>query len=149
MTDTIKIGRALLERISGVLNRLDVLSEPFAEAAELRALLAQPSEPQGGEDVEVVGHVNDIGYFRKPNGEPAGVNEPYAWEDLMTVAQHRRLMAEQLGRALAAAEVLRSADAELARAQETDDRLKARLITNKARIAISQILVAWEKNHGK
>lgn len=36
----VSVRRELLERVSAVLNRLDVLPEPFDEAAELRALLA-------------------------------------------------------------------------------------------------------------
>lgn len=132
MTDTIKISRELLPcpHCSGNAEMRLYDCEYFAqcvecfastaadfqsedEAAEAWNRRAQPSEPQGGEEVQVVAIAEGSGQLPEsswrglrwsPSINPMDVP---ANSDLMTVAQYRRLMAEQLERADCIADLCR------------------------------------------
>lgn len=159
MTDTIKISRELrplLERIADHLEwdggeEMTVIQYAYkcdGLAEELRALLStQPSEPQGGEEVEVVAHMHKGGLrqLRDTRGEdwsPAWNRPRKGREPLMTVAQHRRLMAEQLERERGVAEALRNLTATMGRHDTTPEEYNALAGAREA-------IAAWERNHGK
>lgn len=146
MTDTIKISRELrplLERITFPYTAIEtVYVERQIAIDELRALLAQPAEPQGGEDLGEVVHIGQVS-LALLHMNKKGMCSVYghAYPDtvpLMTVAQHRRLMAEQLERERGVVEALRL----IAGADPL-------VVTPKYRIAASEALAAWERNHGK
>jgi hypothetical protein len=135
MTDTIKISRELASDAALMLEAHSPGSGSLESytAQDIRAALAQPSEPQGGEEVEVVAWM-----WRDINGDVTFNYMHPEGQELMTVAQHRRLMAEQLERERGVVEALRF----IAGADPL-------VVTPKYRIAASEALAAWEKNHGK
>src|SRR5688572_16472332 len=107
MTDTIKISRELRPVLSMILNALDRDAADGKAArgemaAELRALLAaQPSEPQGGDDLGEVVHIGQVS-LALLHMNKKGMCSVYghAYPDtvpLMTVAQHQRITAALRG----------------------------------------------------
>jgi hypothetical protein len=92
MTDTIKISRELAETLA---NHIHLDGKFTGARNELRALLAKPSEPQGGEEVEVVAVVDeaDDGKFAEVIDVPGVGCTVKMGDKLMTVAQHQRIVA--------------------------------------------------------
>ena len=62
---------------------------------QARATLARHPQPEGGEGLEVVGHVTDIGGVCTSEGNPVGVNCEFAWEDLCRLTDAQRLVAQK------------------------------------------------------
>lgn len=105
MTDTIKISRELRPVLSMILNALDRdAAEGKAArgemAAELRALLATPPADaadmggQAGEEVEVVAHLMRPDFMEPYVSIRRDCSGVFV-EQLMTVAQHQRILAAQ------------------------------------------------------
>jgi hypothetical protein len=100
--------------VNGLLNYAGSIADDRihvdADYLAVLELLAQPSEPQGGEEVEVVAYIRfcSDGCYEGPLRKIDDVRKRSGvWSELMTVAQHRRLMAEQLERERGVVEALR------------------------------------------
>ena len=110
MTDTIKISRELLERLYEASGRGDGMHTDDLRA--VRALLATPPADaadmggQAGEEVEVVAHLMRPDFMEPYVSIRRDCSGVFV-EQLMTVAQHRRILAQHRQQAGKLVEALR------------------------------------------
>jgi len=153
MTDTLKISRELLERVAMQPKSIDDAPTVYGALIELRSILAQPSEQQGGDEVDeddrskwtVKDWYSHLGAWENERGQLC-FGSTIAFAILLeqfqreAARQHRRLMAEQLVRERGVVDALYKAE-DCLKGILTEDSITLELVR--------EALAAWEINHGK